>query len=85
MGVNIEPDELHVVHLGSSMYLLGSILHVLCFKLLPGSPTDNMETVWGQISAYYSQHGVPTQYTSLTLNSFCDAKASHRSYPKLKR
>ena len=29
--LNIEPDELHIMHLGTSMYTLGSILSMLVF------------------------------------------------------
>ncbi len=39
---NIEPDDLHVVHLGTSMYLLGSILWLLAFRMLPQTPFQNI-------------------------------------------
>ena len=44
--LNIDPDELHIVYLGVAMYLLGSVLWLLCYDVLPGSPQDNMSVVW---------------------------------------
>ena len=35
--LNIEPDELHTMHLGTSMCMLGIILCVLIFQMLDGS------------------------------------------------
>ena len=36
--LNLEPDELHVMHLGTSQYMLGAVLYLLCFKVVLGSP-----------------------------------------------
>ena len=30
--VNVDPDELHVMHLGVWQYALGSVLWLLCYK-----------------------------------------------------
>ena len=44
-NMNIEPDELHVLHLGTSQYFLGSVLYLLVFTILDGTPAANMDTV----------------------------------------
>ena len=42
---NIEPDELHVAHLGTSMYMLGSVLSMLVTMILEDSVETNLEHV----------------------------------------
>ena len=59
--LNIEPDELHIIHLGTSMYMLGSILSMLLFQMLDGSPQTNLEQVWNEIVDDYTEHKVETQ------------------------
>ena len=49
--LNIEPDELHILHLGTTMYLVGSVLWCLVYKLMPESPVSNMHKLWGEISS----------------------------------
>ena len=46
---HVEPDELHVMYLGTVMYVWGSVLWLLCFVILPDTPQKNMETVWAGI------------------------------------
>ena len=81
---NIEVDELHVMHLGTSQYMLGSILLLLCYHILPGSPEENMGMVWTEVCQFYKDLKVECQFTSLTLSSFCDPKKAADSYPRLK-
>ena len=82
--LNIDPDELHIVHLGLAMYLLGSVLWLLCYDVLPGSPQDNMSVVWTQVCTHYAAIQASCQYTNLSLHSFCDPGSPFASYPKLK-
>ncbi len=81
---NIESDELHVVFLGFLMYMLGRILWLLCYRMLPDSATRNMDAVWTMISNHYSRNKTPCQFTSLRLGSFCDLDKPNGAYPKLK-
>jgi hypothetical protein len=81
---NIEVDELHVMHLGTSQYMLGSILWLLCYEILPGRPEENMCTVWAAVCESYKDLKTDCQFTSLALSSFCDPKKPSDSYPKLK-
>jgi hypothetical protein len=70
--------------LGVVAYLLGSVLWLLCFRVMPGTPTNNMQQVWAFISDFYRKHAVPTQFTNLRLGSFTDADKPRVTYPKLK-
>ena len=90
-GVNnhcIEPDELHLLHLGTNMYFLGNILHLFWYNAIQeeGAPSTNMTTLWGMISVFYSNnHDVcHCQFTNLTLSSLCNPDAPHTTDPKLK-
>jgi hypothetical protein len=82
--LNVEADELHVLHLGVSQYFLGSILYLLTFKLMPGSAAINLETLWSALLAEYTKFPGYTQFTSLVLSSFIDVKKVNTSYPRLK-
>lgn len=81
---NIEPDELHILYLGVVSYMLGSVMWLLCFKMLPGTPEQNMQQLWAFITEFYRGHSVPTQFTNLNLGSFVDANQPRFTYPKLK-
>ena len=82
--LNVEADELHCVHLGTTSYILGSCLFLLCFKILPGTRKENLRRVWTAITEEYLASKIETQYSNLTLGSFCDVDAPERSYPRLK-
>ena len=77
---NLEVDELHVRHLGTTMYMLGAVLYMLCFHVLDGAPEDIMHDIWASISAFYKKHKVVTQYSNLKIASFHEPG----QYPKLK-
>lgn len=83
-NLNVEPDELHVIHLGTSMWFMGSVLWMLVFRVLEGSAENNMGEVWSRISAAYSILNPAAQYTNLGLGSFCDPSKPSGHFPKLK-
>ena len=39
-------DVMHIKHMGTDAWFFGSVLHLLCFSVLPGTPAENMSTVW---------------------------------------
>ena len=80
--LNIEPDELHVQHLGTTPYMLGSVLWLLVYVLLTGSPRENMRVIWTQVSQQYRADDC--QFSDLTLNSFHDPSQHDKAFPKLK-
>ena len=53
---NLEVDELHVMHLGTTMYMLGAVLYMLCFHVLAGAPEDIMHGIWADINEFYRKH-----------------------------
>lgn len=77
---HLEPDELHVIHLGTSQYMLGAVLYILCFQVMSGTPEQNLHGLWADITQYYRDYRVQTQYSSLTICSFYEAG----DYSKLK-
>ena len=81
---NVEPDELHVVHLGTTMWLLGSILWVLCFQLMTGTPSANLEEIWDAIMDEYKRLNTKCQFTSITLSMFINVQKPKQDYPRLK-
>ena len=81
---NLECDELHILHLGVSQYALGSVLWLLTYELLPGSPTDNFDRVWQDLLVEYTKGSSTTEYTSLAISSFTDPEKPKDSFPKLK-
>jgi hypothetical protein len=89
-NLNIEPDELHIIYIGTSQYMLGSVLWMLAYSVLAGTPMDNMALVWERISQLYTTMRISCQYTSLGLSSFHEIdtkypnRASNKHFPKLK-
>ena len=81
---NLEPDELHILYLGTMPVMIGSVLHLLCYRCLPRSPSENMDLVWSLISEYYSSQRVSTQFSSLSLGSFTSPEQPNKDYPVLK-
>ena len=83
-SLNIEPDELHIMHLGVSMYLLGSALWMLCYRVLPMNLVASMDRVWSMVVHYYTSMGITCQFSSLSLSSFTNPQKPRGHYPKLK-
>ena len=63
---------MHVMHLGTTMYMLGAVLYLLCFNVLDGTPEDHMHAIWTDINQCYSDHRVVAQCSSLEILSFYD-------------
>ena len=66
-AVNLEPDELHILHLGVSQYFGGSILYLLVFVVLEGSTKENLEAVWQAIMNHYTARKTSSQYSNFQL------------------
>ena len=67
------------MHLGTSMYMLGSILSMLVFQMLDGLPQTSLEQVWSEIVDYDTEHKVEPQLTNLELGMF----RHEGNYPKM--
>lgn len=66
------------------MSLLGSVLWLLCYRMLNESAEKNMATVWAKLCSSYKKRKTTTQYSSLTLSSFILPEQPKKHYPKLK-
>ena len=65
---NVEADELHVLYIGVLQYFVGSLLWLLTYKILAGSPDDNLDRVWRVILDNYG--GSSNQYNAMSINLF---------------
>ena len=83
-GINYDPDELHIMYLGTVGCLVGSVLWLLCYRVLDGSPSQNLNRVWDLIVRGYKAHGSTCQYSQFCLNFFCNPKTPRAEYPKMK-
>lgn len=64
-AMSIALDYMHVKYLGLDQYLFGSVLSLLCFFVLHGEPSQNLQTCWGFIQQYYKDHKVEIRYRYL--------------------
>ena len=56
----------------------------LAFIEMDDEPHQNMAKIWECVKSFYSANATPTQYTSLTIHSFCDGNFPCKDWPKLK-
>ena len=69
-GENVEPDELHIFHLGMLQYFYGSTLWLLTYSILKGTPEENAEFIWRKIIEHYEANPTSTQIGNLQLSMF---------------
>ena len=83
---NVEVDELHVVHLGVSQYLAGSVLWLMTHKILNDSVSENLISIWGKVVEFYTINQTARQLSNMQLQMYTDPKASENTmaYPRLK-
>ena len=81
---NLEPDEMHILYLGLWQYHAGYILWLLVYRLMPGTPAENMNNLWSEILLEYQSMAPTKQYTSIVLGSFTQASRPRKNYPRLK-
>jgi hypothetical protein len=74
-------DYMHCKYLGSDQYFFGSIFWLLCFKIIPGDPKDNLASVVSQLKVAYSSLDTPHRYGMITQGMFISKKAAQ---PKMK-
>jgi len=74
------PDFLHVKHLGSDSDFYGSVLELLVEHIMPGTRSDNLIQVWGEIKIQYRLLGTSCQFTNMKESMFRKAN----EFPKLK-
>ena len=77
-------DLLHVGDLGVVKHTNGNILWLLVFSdIISTTRETNMATVWREVQAAYNARGSPSQFSYITISSFCDPKAPGASPPAM--
>ena len=79
-------DALHVADMGVTKHACGNVLWLLCYTDVLGeqmTPAGKMEQVWGEMCELYQSRGTSSQYSFLSLLSFCDPKKPRAEYPVL--
>ncbi len=61
--LSVCPDFLHTKHLGTDCYFYGSVLKFMSHHLLPGTPEENLGTIWQQVKQFYQAGKHYSQYS----------------------
>lgn len=69
-AVSVQPDLMHIKYLGYQQYFFGSVLWLLCFRILPAGPKANLRRI-GLFIAWYQKRNP------------CSAKYSMQAFQKL--
>ena len=74
-------DYMHAKYLGLDQHQYGSIMYILCYIVLPGTPEENISVLWREIQMIYKRTKPPTRYRYLNrLRMFVRASG----HPKLR-
>jgi hypothetical protein len=82
--LNVEVDELHVLYLGISQYFLGSILWMLTYTMVAGTPEQAFAKIWAAILEQYKIQNTGVQYSQMAISSFVTPAKAKKEYPRLK-
>jgi hypothetical protein len=74
-------DYMHCKYLGSDQYFFGSIMWLLCFKILTGAPKENLALVVSQLKSEYEFINTAHRYGMITQGMFISKKSDQ---PKMK-
>ena len=79
---SVRVDILHTISLGVAQEVVGCVLYLLVYHMLPGTPAENKNAVWGHIREYYRISGAKTQIRKLTFSMFLPkVGAPHAHFP----
>ena len=67
--VTLAPDWQHDKNMGTDMYFYGTVLHMLCYRILGDTPARNLEKVTADIKEAYQELGIPVRFQNLTLRT----------------
>ena len=79
-------DALHVADMGVTKHACGNVLWLLCYTDMLGeqkTPADNMAQVWGDIDDLHKARGTSSQFSNLSLASFCNPDTPRSDFPIL--
>jgi len=77
-------DWMHTKHMGTDSWLYASVLWLLVYKMLPGSPDENLVQLWEQMRAFYKARHITGTYTNMFLGLFTKRRSPNTSYPKMR-
>ena len=79
-------DTLHVLDLGTSQYLAGTVFWLLSFAdyIYDNDPVRAMHQVMADVAELYRTEKTPTTFSNLDLQMFCDADRPQHGTPCLK-
>ena len=75
------PDWMHTMHLGVYQYMLSSVLWLLVFDVLGGTPQENMKRVWTALRTFWRLYPTPGRFQNMRIPMF---EGTNSSYPYLK-
>ena len=78
----ISLDWMHCKYLGHDQQVYGSILSLLCRRVMPGDAVSNVKQLWNEIQAFYKDNNVPVRFRYLNRLSMFERKSPQ--YPKLR-
>ena len=81
---NVFPDWMHSKHLGCDKQNYGSVLHLLCYEVLPGDPATNLDVIWADILQYCKDHSIGDRYRHMKLSLFTKARTPYVAFPKMR-
>jgi hypothetical protein len=81
---NVFPDWMHSKHLGCDKQNYGSVLHLLCYEVLPGDPATNLDVIWADILQYCKDHSIGDRYRHMKLSLFTKPRTPYVAFPKMR-
>lgn len=76
-ALTVALDYMHTKYLGSDQYMFASVLVLLVYYILPGSPQENLDECWNFIQEFYRQNATPHRYQYLNKLSMFVRKSGY--------
>jgi hypothetical protein len=74
-------DFMHNKHMGVDMYYFGSVLYLLCYEILPSTPSANLVRIMETVKTHSDRLKT---FANLKLSMFVNVAEPHAHQPKLK-
>ena len=82
--MSVECDELHVLHLGVSQMLLGSVIWTIVYHCMRGTYDANLQQFWTELQSEYQKLDSGNRYTFFNGSLFHDPVRPRGDFPRLK-
>ena len=78
-------DLMHTKHMGTDMYLVGSVLYVLCFLIMHGAdPAENLRLIEERVQRWNAANPRRSTFNNLVLTMFVQKDAERHCTKKMK-